>query len=164
MSELDILDSVFNLNTERRRDVAPEHLADTIDYTYEITINIPSLKMSLQEHLDVYKAVWDYLLTKYKPINDLYFVERCKSEQPHIHGYITVRYPINIVYYDDCHMLRDVAQTIFKILPKKYYKQYSKCKIFPHFRMLDTPAVRLNLKTILESNWTKYIEKNAPKK
>lgn len=135
---------------------------EVFQYVYEITINYPIDQMSMAQHIQSYKYIWEELKKVYKVTRDSYFIEYCKSGQAHLHGYIEIEYPANAFKYEDEHFLKDVAKTIFKKLPKKYYKQFHNAKIIPYYRQLKTPALLLNLKNILETNWVNYIKKNAP--
>lgn len=156
MTDLDIFE-VFNLP---RRAEAPEHLAVMQQY-YEVTINIKQDKMTLLEHINVYKNVWAHLKNIYNIKEDLYFIEYCKSGQPHLHGYVRISYPINAMQIDDEHFLRDISKTVFKLLPKKYWKQHVNAKYFPSMAKLISPALCLNMKNYLSTNWVDYIKKNA---
>lgn len=160
-------DEIFGINSGAAQALAAEHLADTTDYfsnTYEITINIKQDKMSKLEHLQVYKDIWAHLLKQYNVVNHSYHVEKCESQQFHIHGYMTVKHHINSYCYEDSFFLRAFAKQIFLILPRKYWKQYINAKYDGALRRLKCPAVCLNLKNVISQNWTNYIEKNAQKK
>lgn len=150
--------------TEAAQGLAPEHLAATTDLTYEITINIPQKKLSIQQHSEVYKNTWEHLKKVYKSVADGYHIEECVSRQFHIHGYLTVQYPVSILNYDEEVILRGLAREIYKILPKVYYKQLANLKYNAHLKRLKGPAVCLNLKEVLHKNWENYITKNASKK
>lgn len=157
-------EEIFNvdlkLKPKEAEGLAPEHLAETMVQVYEITVNIPQGKLSTIQHIDIYKNVWLHLTNTYNPSRNIYFIEYCKTGQAHIHGYLEIHFPPQVVVYDDSLLLRMVAKEIFMILPKTYYKQYAKADINPHYRRLKTPAVCLNLKNILSSNWEEYIEKS----
>ena len=58
-----------------------EHLAETTVETLEITINFPQSGMTLLEHIQVYKDLWQELKAEFKPIKDLYFIEYCKTDK-----------------------------------------------------------------------------------
>jgi len=130
---------------------------------YEITINFPS-KQSTAIHVQAYKMIWQELIKKYIITKDLYYIEYCKSGQPHLHGYLEIEYPINALKIDDELMIRDISVNIFKMLPKTLWKQYkNKAKYNQYFRQLKCPALCINMKNLLSSNWTEYIQKNAHK-
>lgn len=142
-----------------------EYWADnTIKFIYEITLNINEPTLSLVQIIDVYKTVWAHLTNIYKTTREMYYIEYCKSGNPHLHGYIEVEYPINIMMVDDRYMIEDVAINTIKKLPRKYYKQYlNKRKFYPHYRLLKMPCLCINLKNFLSDGWINYIQKNAPK-
>lgn len=147
--------------------LAPEHLADYTEgltYTYEITVNIPQKRMTLLQHIEVYKNIWAHLVKLYNTNDHLYFVEYCKSGNAHIHGYLRVTYPENALSIDDEHFVKDIAKQIYLNLPKTYYKQFTQKHVyFPYYRLFKAAAVCINMKNYLHTNWTKYIEKNALK-
>lgn len=143
----------------------PEHLAATIDDKYyevfEITINFPQEKMSLLQHLDCYRTIWEGLCKYYRPRNQTYFVEYCASKQAHIHGYMEIGYLPGFQDISDEIIMKEFARRIYLMLPKKYWKQYAKMEYRELIRRLKGPAVCLNLKNLLGQGWTNYIEKNA---
>lgn len=146
------------------QDLASEHLADTtVEYTYEITLNIKQEKLTLLEHITAYKNVWAHLISCYKPLGNLYFIEYCKSGQAHLHGYLTIAYPSNSLFISDEHFLRDLSRQVFLLLPKKYWRQHVGSRYLSNYRKLVSPALCLNMKNYLSTNWLNYIEKNAQK-
>lgn len=162
---------VFDLPAEptaEAQGLAPEHLAvpyENLDnyYTnvYEITINIPMEGLSVVEQKTVYELVWKHLLSLHKIKAEQYFIEYCKSGQMHIHGYVEMYHHANTSTLDDQYFMEMIARDIFLKLPKKYWKQQKKAVIHPFFRMYKTPAVCINIKDILSSNWLKYITKTG---
>lgn len=145
--------------------LAPEHLAvNTEDYvvTYELTINFPRKKLSILEHIECYKSIWAHLKKIYNTEDALYFIEYCKSGDAHLHGYLRIKYPINAYSISDEHFLKDVAKQIYLMLPKVYWKQYTKNLVFnEYYRRVKAPAVCINMKNYLSTNWVNYIKKNA---
>lgn len=159
---------IFGLTAKPKAELNNEHLAETTVETLEITINFPQSGMTLLEHIQVYKDLWQELKTEFKPIKDLYFIEYCKTGQAHIHGYLQVNVHANtysLCQFDDSLLLKMFVKPIFKNLPKKYWIQYTKKHTIDNYlRRFKSPAVCLNLKNYLSTNWVDYISKNAPKK
>lgn len=141
------------LNSER-------NLAELQKIVLEVTINIKQDRMSLLEHLEVYKSLWNDVKKEYDG-DGIYFVEYCSSGQAHIHGYLEVYVLPEIINYDTSELLRMFARSYFLKLPRKYFKQFANAKINEYFKLIKTPAVTINIKNILCSNWQDYITKNA---
>lgn len=128
----------------------------------EITINVPQGNMSLVEHTRMYNELWNHIKTSWKSTKDLYFVEYCKSGQAHIHGFVEFELHQNTPLDSDEALLREFNKGILKKLPLKLYKlNIKKQHINVYFRSLKCPAVCLNLKNTLDTNWENYMRKNA---
>jgi len=135
---------------------------DTFTQVYEITLNVNE-NIDLPSHITLYKTVWAQVLKAYKCVKNLYYIEYCKSGQPHLHGYIEIEYHVNSLKYDDEHFIRDLARTIFLSLPKRLWKQFkNKFVINNHLRRGKSAALCLNMKNFIHTNWDRYIKKNAP--
>lgn len=136
---------------------------DKFSYTYQITINLKPQKMKIVEMICFYKELWQRLAEKYRSTKHLYFVEYCLSGTPHIHGYLQVDYPYAFWKYDEKFFLDEINRTIFMMLPKHYWMQYTKKIKYLPFSETQTPAVHVALRNILSTNWENYIQKNALK-
>lgn len=150
--------------------LADEHLAvvqtnnhEKLYQVVEITLNIRQDKMSLLQHISAYKELWRIFKDEYKGRDDKYYIEYCKSGQPHLHGYMTIELHQNVFFYSTTELLKMLAKTFYLNLPRKYYKQLANAKINEVWKMFKAPAVTLNLKNFLYKNWEEYIEKNAVK-
>lgn len=159
MEEYDIYD-VFDI---KARDEHPAQLGSFFNCNVELTINIKQDKMTMIEHIDVYKELFENLKAEYNATAGAYEIEYCKSGQLHIHGWMDINLHINVYQYDTSEILRMIAKSIFIKLPKKYYKQYAKADVNETIKRFKSPAVVLNLKNLLSRQWVEYIEKNASK-
>lgn len=150
-----------------RRAPAPEHLADIIEddkikRVYEVTVNFPQKDMLLLQHVECYKSLWDDIIKHYKPVSQLYTIEYCKSGQAHLHGLLEIVYPIQIIKYDDKHLLDDLMKFIYLRLPKNLWRQYMhRVSYDASIARMKTPAVCLNIKNVICKNWIDYMKKNA---
>lgn len=165
---MDILDDVFDLrmkSTEGNSKNSPEYLAVPYRICLEITINLPisvfSKKIELIDKINLYKNLFEELKKEYNVKSASYEIEYCKSGEPHMHAYIECFLHSNFMFYEDEHILKMFAKSIFKKLPKKIYIQLSRAKIDAPIRRLKTAALCLNLKNIISQNWENYIKKNA---
>lgn len=158
---------VFDI--EQRSDEAHEHLADPIDAntatTIEITINLPRdrefKKLSMLQQVNLYRDLWEHLVEEAIKCNKKvhrYEIEYCQDKFPHLHGYITY-YNLPVHYPEG--LLHDITRYIYLKLDKKYWKHYGKREFNASILRMKTPAVCLNYKNVLHSNWIGYITKNA---
>lgn len=138
-----------------------DNLDDYYSQVYEVTVNVPLEGLSVVEQKRVYETVWTELLKKHRVKAQQYFIEYCKSGQMHIHGYIEMYHHKKLCCFDDNYFLEMIARDIFLQLPKKYWKQQKKSTYHAFFRMYKTPAVCINMKEILSSNWLQYMTKTG---
>lgn len=94
--------------------------------------------------------------------NQNYFVEYHQNKLPHIHGFIEIQVPPNMVNYED-HMCREFAKIIYMELPRTYWKHFANTKYNNSLSLFKTHAITINIKNILESGWDKYIKKDLKK-
>jgi len=152
----DWIDEVYSKDAESQHSSTGQFHS----YTFEITINYPAPELSLIEHIQSYKDLWAQILNEYNGYNDLYEIEFCRSGQAHLHGTMAINLPLNTLLIEDEHILDMMLVSILKKLPIRLWKTNKRKRNYnPGFRMIKTPAVCLNLKNVLASNWKKYIEK-----
>lgn len=162
-------DDIFSISSVGDKDACrPRQLGipseNPLDYytqTYEITVNFKQDKMTIVEHLDAYRNIWDHLKKQFRVVKDCYHVEKCESKQLHIHGYMTIEHHMNSYCYEDSLKVRAIAKQIFLILPRKYWKQFINARYDASIQRLKCPAVCISMKEILHNNWQNYMTKNA---
>lgn len=142
-------------------------LAERCRYTIEVTIALPQKwkayeKLSLPEKLRTYTSLWEELKKLVDVISDAYHFEYHENGYPHMHGYITYWAHASIEMHEELH-IKEFAKTVYKFIPKMYWKHYENTKYDAHISRFKSPAITLNWKENLHINWTNYIEKNAPK-
>lgn len=129
--------------------------------TMELTINVKQDKMTLIEHIDCYRKIWAHLEETFN-CKSYYVIEYCKSGQAHTHGFLAVQLHINTYNYSDKNIAEMVVKPIYKMLPKKYYLQFTKKHTWHNeYRRWKAPAVCLNIKNAIYKNWIDYCNKNA---
>jgi len=149
----------------------PELAANTDDYewrqVYELTLNIPRKRMSLLQHIEVYRTVISEVKKNFWVVRSFEAIEYCKSGQPHMHAYLDIGYKEHHAAFSDKQLCESLVQFIYKLLPRVYYKQFTSkgCwnPLLRRWKHERTSAVCVNMKEFLHCNWEKYISKDIEK-
>lgn len=150
-------------NLQDLAEVKQNDQEEFFEQVYEITINFKKpAKLDDAMHVLCYREMWLELVDRYKPTKHTYYIERCKTGQAHLHGYVQIKYPMTLFNQTDKIFLESISRFFFKRLPKKYWNQFLRATYKPHYRQLNTPAVHIEMKNFLNTNWETYISKNAP--
>lgn len=157
----------FDVFDIKRRDneVTLEHLAVTL----EITIALPQKDkhyrcLSLPEKVNVYKNLWSNFCCEYNATEGCHQIEYHSSGEPHLHGYAKINLSPKHWDYSTTELLRMIARSLFLKMPKSAFKQFARAEINEYYKRFRSPAVTINVKTYLSTEWLNYMNKNVEKK